>query len=363
MSKHNSKLILYLITLMGIGVGAAAWLSWTHNTARSTTVYSPKGYGGVTPRPKQQRQIAAPDTTAPASAAETVRVAEASYQAGRYAEANRQAGQAVKSYRQAGDLAKRREAAKALRIIAYSAARQGDFRVAREQFLQLQNLASELPDHGAIPVTMGQQEPTLEEEGAFQQAVCTGKIEGDQAAEAQYRYFLTRYPDSLLIHAAVKRIGRLHGGDIPKDAEALWKQAMQTQKEHDKARRREESLCGPECLAELLKRAGKPADVHKIADEMNTSDEGTSLKQWASAARNRGIPAKGVALTTRGLQQQTLPILALIQPGHFVLIDQVTADKVTVWNPDGTGPGHAASSDYTSAKWKEIWNGTAVLIR
>src|SRR5260221_3603495 len=99
---------------------------------------------------------------------------------------------------------------------------------------------------------------------------------------------------------------------------------MQIQKTHEKARQREESLCGPKCLAELLRRAGKPADVHALANEMQTSEEGTSLQQWAKAAAKRGIPATGVALTVKGLQQQTFPLLALIQPGHFVLVDRVT---------------------------------------
>ena len=35
-------------------------------------------------------------------------------------------------------------------------------------------------------------------------------------------------------------------------------------------------MCGPECLAELLRRKhGKPADMHALANAMNTTPDGT----------------------------------------------------------------------------------------
>ena len=69
--------------------------------------------------------------------------------------------------------------------------------------------------------------------------------------------FMRSYARSALVHAAVKRIGRMHGGDVPKDAEGLWKQAMAVQKAADEADRRADALCGPECLAELMRRRGR----------------------------------------------------------------------------------------------------------
>ena len=294
----------------------------------------------------------------------------------------------------------------ARRILAYSSARQGRFAEAKARFASLRQAAYESPDHGQQRVALGDTAPTLEEEGAFQEAVCTGALGDKRAEEAELDGFLRSYPQSILVHAAVKRIGRMHGGDVPKDAEGLWKQAMAVQKAADEKERRDQALCGPECLAELLRRKSgeasrqdaktqrreevshkgtksqrreevsrngtksvrepgeegsryaEGADVATLAGEMRTSGEGSSVAAMQATAAKHGLKLQGVSMTPRGLAKQRLPIVALIAPGHYVLVEAVTAGGVAAWDPDAQGA--AGRRSFTTAEWDKAWNGVAL---
>jgi ABC-type bacteriocin/lantibiotic exporter with double-glycine peptidase domain len=174
---------------------------------------------------------------------------------------------------------------------------------------------------------------------------------------------LKRYPQSILIHATIKRIGRMHGGDIPKDAEALWQKAMQVQKKAQEAQAREEALCGPECLAELLRRQEKSVDVHALADEMKTSGQGTSLLTLSEAAARHGLKSEGLELTTSELAKQPLPAIAFLYPGHFVLVEAVSAKSVKFWNPDGEGVGKATTNEMSSTDWERSFSGKVLVLQ
>jgi hypothetical protein len=303
------------------------------------------------------------------------------------------------------------EALLARRILAYSAARQSRYAEAKSRFETLRLAAYDSPDRGAQQAALGEAAPTLEEEGAFEEAVCTSALGDKRAAEAEFDDFMRHYPRSVLVHAAVKRIARYHGGDVPRDAEALWKQAMAVQRAADDARRRSEALCGPECLAELLRRTaaggraggmgvparriggmgvparriggvvaginsgavgpsaacpsgtgmpGGPADVQTLAAEMRTSRDGTTLAALRDTAARHGMKLEGVSLTARGLAKQRLPLIALIAPGHYVLVEAVTPAAVAVWDPDASGPGVAGRRSIPAAEWARSWTGAAL---
>ena len=66
---------------------------------------------------------------------------------------------------------------------------------------------------------------------------------------------------------------------------------------------------------------------------MKTSHEGTSLEALAKAAQRRGIEAKGFAVTEAGLRKVPLPCVALLMPGHLVLLDELGAGGARVWDP------------------------------
>ncbi len=366
--------------MLGLAVGAmlsGVWLWRGHTAKTSVRAYSTHGFGGYVGHVKPL-----PPSTDP------VVPIEAAYNAGHFSEAERLAA-GVMAREHTTDPARRREATRALWVAAYAAARRGNFGLARVRFSMLRDWAAELPDHGSLTPTPGKTQsvastdgnvakptrdgtpmvpftgealPTLEEEGAFQAAICTGALGDKPGAERELREFLCRYPQSILIHAAVKRIGRMHGGDVPKDAEKLWQAAKAIQAKHDQAVRREEAMCGPECLAELVRRkGGQQADVHALANAMATNAEGTTLASLAKVGAKQGISLRGAELTTEGLAEQKLPVVALIRPGHYVLVERVTGGKIGLWDPDAQGSGHSGRREIAVAEWEKTWTGMALV--
>jgi len=119
-------------------------------------------------------------------------------------------------------------------------------------------------------------------------------------------------------------------------------------------------MCGPACLAELLRRQGEHADTRLLASEMGTNEQGTSLEALAKAAKKRGMQAQGFSLTQCGLSKQHLPVIVLLTPGHYVLVDEVTSDHVTVWDPFGKGIGEPGVHQYPMKDWSRMWTGIAL---
>lgn len=345
------------IACMLVGVVVVAGGGWLfcrhwHSHRPKGLVYVSNGFGGfVAPTPKPNR----PDAP--------MLPAMDAYNAGRYYEAENDATAIVQAKANATAPSERTVAARAEYVLAFSAARRKDFRLARERFNRLRKQAGGLPDHGKSQAEIEQNQPTLEEEGAYQYAVCTEALGDKKASEREHLAFMRRYPESPLVHAAVLRIGRFHGGNIPPAAEAIWKEAMAKARALAEAKQREHSMCAPECLAEMLRRRDEPTDVHDLAKEMCTSAEGTTLAALATAAKKRGFAARGLALTAKGLARQKLPVIALLTPGHFVLLESFTPTGVTIWDPSVGGVGKGARHNMTTAQWNEAWHGITLALR
>jgi ABC-type bacteriocin/lantibiotic exporter with double-glycine peptidase domain len=171
---------------------------------------------------------------------------------------------------------------------------------------------------------------------------------GDTAgAERELNAFIKDFPESPLMIAAVKRVARFHDQNIPEETEKLWKVATELRAARDKESRRQAALCGPQCLAELLRRLGKTASVEELAAAMKTSEDGTSLLALRDEARRRGfVQAEGVQLTEAGLKAQKLPLIALLAPGHFVVVEKVSDKTITIWEP-----GAGKRNELALASW------------
>ncbi len=340
--------------------------------------------------------------------------------------------------------------ARARWVLAFSAARKKDLAEAQEQFAALKKEAAgqlwaldsdpardagtpnpnpnlhpnPIEDRPVSPT--GELLPTLEEEAAYQHAVLTAARGKQEAAEAEFVEFMRKYPESPLVHAAVRRIGRFHGGDIPKAAEAVWKQAMATAEKRRHARDRARSLCAPAVLAEILRRTGRSGQsaagseqsaVQQLSLEMKTDHRGTALSALTQAAEKRGFKVSAYRLTWRALLQKiplarspqpkearaqgagepartTQPsitqyairntparapqpgeaqgapsasrryrfVIAFLDPGHVVIVEQAAAGVVRVWDPDGAGPQQPAPRSYTQSEWLDRWKGVTLIL-
>ena len=345
-----------MLALMGIGCVSAVGVGYGLRQERAVkvplhSVYSSEGYGGYVGK-------SAP-LVFPSDAVQPVREA---YLAGHYAEVVEKAEETFHRYAGSTKPQELKEMALARRLEAYATARQGNYPRARDLFGYLQAEASRLPDKGKLPSLNGTPEPTLEEEGAFQKIVCRGGSGDKVGAEEEYKQFLREYPQSILVHAAVKRVRRFHNGDSPAEVEALWKQAMQAQAKQRQVEQRAASLCGPKCVAELLRRQGKRVDIEALAKAMGTDSAGSSVAGVAKVAHAQGFRGEGVKMTSAGLSQQKTPFLALIMPGHYVVVETHSPEGVTLWDPNAEALGQPAKRTVTLAEWKRLWDGVAILL-
>ena len=164
-----------------------------------------------------------------------------------------------------------------------------DYHTAGERFLAVQRLAGELPEGGARPSRLGEAPQAKFKRKPGSSTQCAQTLQGDKAgagAEWILGSFMRRYPQSILVHAALKRIARLHSPATFLTARInSGSRRCSSRRSKADQERREQALCGPECLAELLRRQGKTADVHALADAMKTGADGTSLQSLAEAAK------------------------------------------------------------------------------
>jgi len=292
-----------------------------------------------------------------------LRPAMDAYVAGRYKDAEAAALRVRDTASGSNNPEVRKRAVEAQNILAYSAARRKDFKLARERFEVMRKEAAQLPDKGKPDTEPGVISPSLEEDAAYQHAVCAAAMGDKKAAEAEYLRFIREHPDSSLIYGAVRRVERLHDGKLPKEAEKVFMQAKKTVQDREKKRLREQSMCGPECLAELLRRRGEKADPKALAKELGTSDNGTSLKSLADVAAKHGYTTEGLSLTWDGLRKQPTPLIALLRPGHYVVVNNVGRLGVTIWDPNGAGLHKPSIRRLSPKSWKEEWTGIALVLR
>ena len=358
-SRKRMQGLMVFALVGGVG-GSLALTRWQQAQARPVRVYTSEGLGGwIAPLPPDKARAAEQ-----ARGEDPLTPLRDDYAAGRWTDVESKAAELMQAKQFSSSNVERKQAAQAELMAGYAAAWRKDYPLAASRFRTVQTLAGELPDHGAPVQRLGEVNPTLEEEAALQHAVCVGAEGNKQDAEAEYDGFMRQYPQSILVHAAIKRIARLHKGDIPKDAEALWTDAMKQQKQADDARRREQSLCGPACLAELLRRQGKPADVHALASEMHTGVDGTTLANLAQTAQKHGFAARGLMLTPKGLARQPLPVVALLNPGHYVLAQHVDASgAVEAWDPNRNGMGQGGTKTYAASEWRQAWAGMTLSVK
>jgi hypothetical protein len=124
------------------------------------------------------------------------------YNRGKYREAEAMAPEIIAKTARSKDPIERRKSVEARYVLAFCSARRRDMTTARERFTVLQHEAAKLPDKGKQAPMPGVVRPTLEEEGAYQHAVCTAALGDKKAAEAEYMKFIRDYPESPLTGAA-----------------------------------------------------------------------------------------------------------------------------------------------------------------
>jgi len=94
-----------------------------------------------------------------------------------------------------------------------------------------------------------------------------------------------------------------------------------------------ETDCGAACLAMVLRFYGKRVSINKLRDLTNVNRDGSSLYSIAEAAECLGFESRGLKTSYDRLTKLELPAIAHWQGFHFVVLYEVTRDRVTLADP------------------------------
>lgn len=111
--------------------------------------------------------------------------------------------------------------------------------------------------------------------------------------------------------------------------------------------------CGPTALAACLDAMGKPEEA-ALARRMAPGTDGVSLAALAFQAETLGAKARCVEIPVQQLKTAALPILAHVQPNHYIAILAVNGDKAEVED------SISGRREVTLASLEARWSGKAV---
>lgn len=103
--------------------------------------------------------------------------------------------------------------------------------------------------------------------------------------------------------------------------------------------------CGPVALAACLDALGKPSEAASVR-EIKADVDGISLAQLKAEVDKRRVPAHTVIMQLDDLKTADLPVLAHVQPNHFVAVIGVDKDKVRL-------------QDSIQGKYETTWDSLA----
>lgn len=102
-------------------------------------------------------------------------------------------------------------------------------------------------------------------------------------------------------------------------------------------RQRDQTDCGPTCLAYLCRRSGRPESVARLRQWAGTDRSGTTALGLIQAARRAGLRLEGVKGPVAGSDGLPVPFIAhvVLPTGHphFVVVERVTAEWLAVMDP------------------------------
>jgi len=96
---------------------------------------------------------------------------------------------------------------------------------------------------------------------------------------------------------------------------------------------RDETDCGPACLASLAEHYGLSSSVAAIRDLAGTDQDGTTLLGLAEAADSIGLLATGFSADIEALHELTLPAIAHWGENHYVVVWELNGKSVAIGDP------------------------------
>lgn len=117
-----------------------------------------------------------------------------------------------------------------------------------------------------------------------------------------------------------------------------------------------ETDCAAACLSMILRFYGKHVSINKLRELTGVSRDGSSLYNIAEAAECLGFESRGLKTSYDRLAQLDLPAIAHWQGFHFVVVYEVTRDRVTFADP-AIGLRKISRTDF-----EKHWTGYLLLL-
>ena len=117
------------------------------------------------------------------------------------------------------------------------------------------------------------------------------------------------------------------------------------------------SDCGAACLVMVGRYWGKRFSVNRLRDIANVDRNGASLRGLAAAAESIGFTTRPVKASLNKLAEQSLPAIIHWEGKHYIVVYEVTRDRVIVADPA------IGQRTLTHAQFKAGWTGYTLLIQ
>ena len=117
------------------------------------------------------------------------------------------------------------------------------------------------------------------------------------------------------------------------------------------------SDCGAACLVMIGRYWGKKFSVSRLRDIANVDRNGSSLKGLAAAAESIGFTTRPVKASLNRLAKQSLPAIAHWEGKHYIVIYQITKDRVIVCDPA------IGQLSFSHAEFKKGWTNYTLLLQ
>lgn len=117
------------------------------------------------------------------------------------------------------------------------------------------------------------------------------------------------------------------------------------------------SDCGAACLVMVGRYWGKHFSVNRLRDIANVDRNGASLRGLAAGAESIGFTTRPVKASLNKLAEQNLPAIVHWEGKHYIVVYEVTRDRVIVADPA------IGQRSLTHPQFKAGWTGYTLLLQ
>jgi HlyB family type I secretion system ABC transporter len=115
--------------------------------------------------------------------------------------------------------------------------------------------------------------------------------------------------------------------------------------------------CGAACLVMVGRYWGKRFNLNRLRDIANVDRNGASLRGVAAAAESIGFSTRPVKASLDKLAQQQLPAIVHWEGKHYIVVYEVTRDRVILTDP------MIGQRSLTHAAFKAGWKGYTIILQ